>query len=249
MDGATRRHSCGLYYLYLTSTSEQLRGTPSWTSLGHPVPLPARCSNAAVSPVRLDYWFGLLPPATTHSAAQAVDAALCCRQWRRRGGQACSRRTTAPRVEGGEGAMLWGASACRRDLSSGLPGCRVVPGQVAGLPGWCRGGAGVVPGWCRGGAGVVPGWCRGGAGVPGAGCCRVLPGSCRVLPGLSGCRVAGNRVAGSGCRGSCRDCFPGVRSWTTSTAGRQTARATQACVSRCRVTSSARAASLAGTRC
>jgi hypothetical protein len=126
-----------------------------------------------------------------------------------------------------EGAMLWGASACRRDLSSGLPGCRVVPGQVAGLPGWCRGGAG----------------------VPGAGCCRVLPGSCRVLPGLSGCRVAGNRVAGSGCRGSCRDCFPGVRSWTTSTAGRQTARATQACVSRCRVTSSARAASLAGTRC
>jgi hypothetical protein len=181
MDGATRRHSCGLYYLYLTSTSEQLRGTPSWTSLGHPVPLPARCSNAAVSPVRLDYWFGLLPPATTHSAAQAVDAALCCRQWRRRGGQACSRRTTAPRVEGGEGAMLWGASACRRDLSSGLPGCRVVPGQVAGLPGWCRGGAGVVPGWCRGGAGVVPG-CR----VPGAaGCCRVAAGCCRV------CRVAG----------------------------------------------------------
>jgi hypothetical protein len=49
--------------------------------------------------------------------------------------------------------MLWGASACRRDLSSGLPGCRVVPGQVAGLPGWCRGGAGVVPG-CTG---VVPG--------------------------------------------------------------------------------------------
>jgi hypothetical protein len=47
-----------------------------------------------------------------------------------------------------------------------LPGCRVLPSRVAGLPGWCRGGAGVVPGWCRGGAGV--------------------PGRCRVLPGAAG---------------------------------------------------------------
>ena len=107
-----------------------------------------------------------------------------------------------------------------------LPGCRVVPGRGAGLPG----GAGVVPGWCRGGARVVPGcWVPGAAGVlpgaapgrlPGAaGSCqavrtvRALPqccaGGCWVLPGLPG--LPGCRVAGSGCRGPCRGCVPGVR--------------------------------------
>ena len=50
-----------------------------------------------------------------------------------------------------------------------LPGCRVLPGRVAGLPGRCRVSAGLP-----GAAG-----CRGAAG-----CCRVLPG---VLPGAAGC--------------------------------------------------------------
>ena len=63
MDGATRRRSCGLHYLY-----QRAAPTPSWTSLGHPVLLPA------VSP-------RLLVAAATPcyhpcSAAQAVDAAL-----------------------------------------------------------------------------------------------------------------------------------------------------------------------------
>ena len=55
-----------------------------------------------------------------------------------------------------------------------LPGCRVLPGRVAGLPGCCRVFAG-LPG--------LPG-----AGFAGsaAGCCRVLPG-CRVA-GLPVCR-------------------------------------------------------------
>ena len=46
-----------------------------------------------------------------------------------------------------------------------LPGCRVLPGRVAGLPGCCRVSAG-LPVSCR---------------VPGAaGCCRVLPGAARL---------------------------------------------------------------------
>ena len=68
-----------------------------------------------------------------------------------------------------------------------LPGCRVLPGRVAGLPG---------PGCCRVFAGlpVLPG-----AGFAGSAArlrrCGGTSGCCRVLPGAAGCcRVAG--VAG-----------------------------------------------------
>ena len=89
-------------------------------------------------------------------------------------------------------------------LEPWLPGCRVLPGRVAGLPGCCRVSAG----------------------LPGAGCCRVLPGAagcCRVLPGcedvcpLSGaagcCRVAG--LPGAAGLPGCRvvlDSFEGEKS-------------------------------------
>jgi hypothetical protein len=66
--------------------------------------------------------------------------------------------------------------------------------EISGVAGLLTGAAG-LPGCCRGAAGVLPGCCRGAAG-----CCRVLPGNCRVLPG---CRVAGLpgcRVL-PGCRG------------------------------------------------
>jgi hypothetical protein len=57
-------------------------------------------------------------------------------------------------------------------LTPWLPGCRVLPGRVAGLPGCCRVFAG-LPGCagCR--------VCRV--------CCRVTAGCCRVLPGAAGC--------------------------------------------------------------
>jgi hypothetical protein len=107
--------------------------------------------------------------------------------------------------------QLPAASRRVRTLSSSsvepwLPGCRVLPGRVAGLPGCCRLFAG-LPGaaGCRvcrvSAAGSAAGCCRV---LPGAaGCCRVLPGAarlrrcggtsrcCRVLPGAAGCRVAG----------------------------------------------------------
>ena len=111
------------------------------------------------------------------------------------------------------------------NLKPWLPGCRVLPGRVAGLPGRCRVSAG-LPGaaGCRGAAGVLPGCCRVLPGaarlcenvctLPGpAGSCRVLPGAagcCWVLPG---CRVAG--LPGQAVRllrlpysGPC--CFPGT---------------------------------------
>ena len=128
-----------------------------------------------------------------------------------RGGRALlevpsSRSTAAVRrcSTGNLGAAMQAHSSCCVDpatLEPWLPGCRVLPGRVAGLPGCCRVSAG-LPGaaGCRGAAGccrVLPG---------AAGCCRVLPGCedvcplsgaagcCRVLPG---CRVAGCcRVAG-----------------------------------------------------
>ena len=51
---------------YITSTREQLRHLP-----GHLWGILFYCLQS-----RLDYWLRLLPPATTRSAAQAVDAAL-----------------------------------------------------------------------------------------------------------------------------------------------------------------------------
>ena len=86
---------------------------------------------------------------------------------------------------------------------------------------------GLLPGLLPSAAGCCRVCCRV---LPGAaGCCQaetmwghfqVLPGAaglpgCRVA-GLPGCRVAGlpvgcRKVAGSGCRGSCRGCVPGVR--------------------------------------
>ena len=121
---------------------------------------------------------------------------------------------------GGQRALtsvwLWGGgrrrAASRRDrarparayiyrIEPWLPGCRVLPDRVAGLPGCCRVSAGLPgAGCCRG---VLPG------ALPGCEDVRTLPsGCCRVLPGaagLPGCRVAGCcRVAGLCCRGSCR---------------------------------------------
>jgi hypothetical protein len=62
------------------------------------------------------------------------------------------------------GLTRWGKTCAKHPIEPWLPGCRVLPGRVAGLPGCCRVFA-RLPG--------LPG-----AGFAGsaAGCCRVLPG-------------------------------------------------------------------------
>ena len=88
------------------------------------------------------------------------------------------------------GSSLLSSSQLAGEIEPWLPGCRVLPGRVAGLPGCCRVSAGLP-----GAAG-----CRGAAG-----CCRVLPGceDVRPLSGAAGCcRVAGLPGAAGlpGCR-------------------------------------------------